>query len=131
MAVRLKDSREKEFELIKLWRKRNIHPPGGRFVPGQLDECITLTFGSIINFVEKFTATAVAGRGTVQTQLVWSPSFQELEILQVESGQDPAQWGVIPLFTVDKRMRWLEAWWGFVDWEEARRRYIDLVHKEN
>lgn len=131
MAVRSKDSMEREYDLIKLWRKRNIHSPVGGSVPGQLDECIALTFGSIINFKKKFTATAVAGRGTALTQLVWSPCFKELEILQIENGQDPFQWGVIPLFTVNKRIRWLEPWWDLVDWEEARRRFKDIVHKEN
>jgi len=129
LTVQSKDSVEREFALIKHWRKGNIRPPGGGSVPGRLDECIAISFGSLDNFKKKFTATAVAGRGTVLTQLVWSPYFKELESLQIGNGQDPAQWGVIPLFTMNKRTPWLEAWWEFVDWEDVRRKFKDIVKK--
>ena len=118
---------------------QNMRPGGGGSAQGILAERITKDFGSFDNFKELFTAAAVAVEGSGWTLLVWSPYFEELEILQAEKHQNLAQWGVIPLLIVDvwehayylkyhnKRASWVEAWWNLVNWDDVLKRFGDYA----
>lgn len=146
---------EGDFALIKHWERelafhgsghilhtlfwQNMRPGGGGTAQGSLAKHIVDNFGSFDNFKKQFTAAAVAVEGSGWTLLVWSPYFKELEILQAENHQNLAQWGVIPLLTVDvwehayylkyqnKRAQWVEAWWNLVNWDDVLKRFEDSV----
>lgn len=114
---------------------QNLCPGGSGSVQGSLAEQITNDFGSFDDFKEKFTATAASAEESSWTSLVWSPCFNELEIIQVEKHQDFTLWGVIPLLVVDvwnpvndpnyqdKRANWIEVWWKFVNWQDVLNRF--------
>ncbi|HEY8908789.1 MAG TPA: superoxide dismutase [Desulfosporosinus sp.] len=118
---------------------QNIYPGGRRYVQGILAEQVDNDFGSFENLKKQFTTTAVAVEGSGWTLLVWSPYFQELEILQAVENQNPNQWGVIPLLIVNvleqgynqkyqnNRGSWVEAWWNLVNWEDVLRRFEECA----
>jgi len=114
---------------------QNMRPGGGGSAQGILAERITKDFRSFENFKKQFTAAAVTVEGYGWTLLVWSPYYEELEILQAEKHQNLTQWRVIPLLSVDvwehayypkyqdKRACWLEAWWNLVNWDDVLKRF--------
>ncbi|HEY8910607.1 MAG TPA: superoxide dismutase [Desulfosporosinus sp.] len=140
-----------DFPLIKNWERelashsashqlhslfwQNMCPGSGGSAQGILAERITKDFGSFDNFKKQFTGAAVAAERSGWTLLVWSPFFEELEILQAEKHQDLTQWGVIPLLIVDvwehaydfkyqnERACWLESCWNLVDWKDVLKRF--------
>lgn len=150
--AKLAEVRDKgDYNLIKHWERelafhgsghllhslfwQNMCPGGCGVAQGILIDRIIKDFGSFDNFKNQFTAAAVAVEGSGWTLLVWSPYFEELEILQAEKHQNLTQWGVIPLLIVDvwehayylkyqnKRAGWVEAWWNLVNWEDVLKRF--------
>ncbi|EGW35987.1 superoxide dismutase [Desulfosporosinus sp. OT] len=158
--ARLAEARDKgDFALIKHWEHElafhgsghllhtlfweNMRPGGSSTPKGSLAERIIEDFGSFNNFKKQFTAAAVAVEGSGWTLLVWSPFFKELEVLQAEKHQNLTQWGVIPLLIVDvwehayylkyqnERVKWVEAWWNLVNWEDVLQRFEDSASLMN
>lgn len=147
---------EGDFDLIKHWERelafhvsghllhtlfwQNMRPGGGGSPQGKLAERINKDFGSFEDFQQHFTAAAAAVAGSGWTILVWSPFFEELEILQAENHQNLTQWGVIPLLTLDvwehayylkyqnRREDWVEAWWNLVNWNDVLTRFEDNAY---
>jgi len=60
--------------------------------------------------------------------MVWSPFFKELEILQAEKNEKLDRWGVVPLLAYqNKRTLRVVTWWKSVNWEDAAKRFKDIV----
>lgn len=140
-----------DFGLVKHWEKElafhgsghilhtlyweNMTPNGGGEPTGETAKQITQDFGSFDSFKKQFSAAAGAVEGSGWAILVWVPSFNKLEILQVEKHQNLTQWGAIPLLTIDvwehayylkyqnKRADFIAAWWNLVNWADVEKRF--------
>lgn len=140
-----------DFGLVKHWEKElafhgsghilhtlyweNMTPNGGGEPTGEIAKQITQDFGSFDSFKKQFSAAAGAVEGSGWAILVWVPSFNKLEILQVEKHQNLTQWGAIPLLTIDvwehayylkyqnKRADFIAAWWKLVNWADVEKRF--------
>ncbi|MDH7479422.1 MAG: Fe-Mn family superoxide dismutase, partial [Syntrophomonadaceae bacterium] len=91
-------------------------------------------FGSFEAFREQFTRAAVRVEASGWTVLTWQPTWQRLEILQVEKHQNLTQWSGIPILVLDlwehayyldyqnRREDYVRDWWSLVNWPEVERR---------
>lgn len=87
----------------------------------ELLESINKAFGSLEEFMKKFTAAALANFGSGWTWLVKNRSTGELSILSTSNAQTPVSGDeFIPLFTCDV---WEHAY--YIDYRNARAKYVE------
>ncbi|UWG96603.1 Fe-Mn family superoxide dismutase [Dehalobacter sp. DCM] len=120
-------------------KRKGIRTGKSRTVQKSLEQCMIKDFGSFENFKNKFTATAVAGKGIGLTLLVWSPYFRDLEIVQATKIEELDEWGVIPILAIDiwrhehsiqlknKRTLGVVEWWEQVDWKNLENAFKAIV----
>ena len=154
--MKLDEARENGyFSLIKHWERElafhgsghilhtmfweNMKPNGGGAANGEIAKRIDIDFISFDTFKKQFSAAATAVEGSGWTALCWNPSFEKLEILQIEKHQNLTQWGTIPLLVIDvwehayylkyqnKRAAFIDAWWNLVNWDNVNSRFIKAV----
>jgi superoxide dismutase, Fe-Mn family len=118
---------------------QNMHPDGGGEPDGALGAAIDDQFGSFETFQEEFTATAENVEGDGWAMLFYEPIADLLVIGQVESQNDLAHQGAIPLLTLDvwehayylqyenQRAEYVEEWWNVVNWPDVCGRYEFLT----
>lgn len=98
-------------------------------VPGQaLEDAINDSFGSLDQFKEQFTQTALTTFGSGWAWLVKNPD-SSLEIVSTSNAQNPLPTGQTPLLTCDvwehayyidtrnDRAKYVENFWHLVNWE--------------
>ena len=113
---------------------RSMSPNGGGKPSGELLEAIESKFGSVDDFREKFSATAVAVFGAGWTWLVKHPDGS-LGIESSANAHTPLASDNTPLLTLDlwehayyidyrnKRPDFVAAYWNVVNWDFASRNY--------
>ena len=143
--------RRNSFEYIKYWENElafngsghilhsiywtSMAPAGSGGRPGPLTLYhIKNYFGSFEAFREQFTRAAVRVEASGWTVLTWQPTWQRLEILQVEKHQNLTQWSGIPILVLDlwehayyldyqnRREDYVRDWWSLVNWPEVEGR---------
>jgi Fe-Mn family superoxide dismutase len=104
-----------------------MKPMGGGDPSGALADLLIKGFGSVQDFREKFTATAV---GTFGSGWAWLVRNRDgtLSVESTSNAVNPMRDGKQPLLTCDvwehayyidyrnARARYVEAWWSLVDW---------------
>ena len=142
-----------DFELIKYWENELAFNGSGHILhsiywtimasvgmgrqPGsQTLNQINNYFGSFQAFQRQFSNAATKVEGSGWTVLTWQPTWNRLEILQVEKHQNLTQWSGIPIFIIDvwehayyldyqnRRKDYVTAWWQLVNWYEVEKRLI-------
>lgn len=110
----------------------SLSPQGGKDPAGDLATAINSAFGSVADFKQKFTDTAVANFGSGWTWLV-AGKDGKLQIVNTDDAGNPLQQGLKPLLTCDvwehayyidyrnARPKYLEAFWNIVNWDFAAR----------
>lgn len=110
----------------------SLSPQGGKDPAGDLATAINSVFGSVADFKQKFTDTAVANFGSGWTWLV-AGKDGKLQIVNTDDAGNPLQQGLKPLLTCDvwehayyidyrnARPKYLEAFWNIVNWDFAAR----------
>jgi Fe-Mn family superoxide dismutase len=103
---------------------------------GQLADAIADAFGSLDGLKEAFLSAAGGNFGSGWTWLVADDSGQ-LSIVNTGNADTPLRQGLKPLLTCDvwehayyidyrnARARYLEAWWGIVNWSFVEGRYSE------
>lgn len=87
----------------------------------ELLDAINKAFGSLEEFMKKFTTAALANFGSGWTWLVKNRSTGELSILSTSNAQTPISGDeFIPLFTCDV---WEHAY--YIDYRNARAKYVE------
>lgn len=87
----------------------------------ELLDAINKAFGSLEEFMKKFTTAALANFGSGWTWLVKNRSTGELSILSTSNAQTPVSGDeFIPLFTCDV---WEHAY--YIDYRNARAKYVE------
>ncbi len=93
-------------------------------------------FGTFNAFEQQFKAAAEKVEGSGWGILVWQPVWKRLEILMAEKHQNLTQWSGIPILVCDtwehayyldyqnNRRKYIDAWWGLVNWPEVERRLL-------
>ena len=113
---------------------------GGEAPTGELAEAINKQFGSLDNFIEKFSAKTVAIQGSGWGWLGYNKEAGRLEIATCQN-QDPLQatTGLIPLLGVDVwehayylqyknvRPQYLKEIWGVINWKNVAERYQSAI----
>jgi Fe-Mn family superoxide dismutase len=111
-----------------------LSPTGGGNPSDELGKAIDDTFGSIDQFQEKFTTSAVGNFGSGWTWLVKN-SDGSIEIVNTSNAGSPLTNGQVPLVTCDvwehayyidyrnARPAYLGAFWNLVNWEFANKNY--------
>ncbi len=107
-----------------------LSPAGGGDPGGPLADALTRAFGSVGEFRERFTASAIGNFGSGWTWLVKGEDGA-LEIVNTGNAGNPLTSGLQPLLTCDvwehayyidyrnARPKYLEAFWKLVNWEFA------------
>lgn len=108
---------------------------GGEAPKGELAEAIHRDFGSLEQFIEKFSATATAIQGSGWCWLGYNKAQNHLEIATC-ANQDPLlKKGLIPLLGLDiwehayylqyenRRPEYVKAFWNVVNWKNVAERY--------
>lgn len=142
-----------DFELIKYWENELAFNGSGHILhsiywtimasvgmgrqPGsQTLNQINNYFGSFQAFQRQFSNAATKVEGSGWTVLTWQPTWNRLEILQVEKHQNLTQWSGIPILIIDvwehayyldyqnRRKDYVTAWWQLVNWYEVEKRLI-------
>ena len=111
--------------------------PGQGKQPGlQTINQLNSYFGNFASFQQQFSNAALKVEGSGWAILSWQPTWQRLEILQVEKHQNLVQWSGIPILIVDvwehayyldyqnKRKDYVRSWWQLVNWYEVERRLL-------
>jgi Fe-Mn family superoxide dismutase len=110
-----------------------LSPTGGGEPAGVLAEALAGAFGSIAEFRDKFTQTAVTTFGSGWAWLVRNPDGS-LAVESTSNAGNPLTAGKTPLLTCDvwehayyidyrnARPAYLEAFWNLVDWEAVASR---------
>lgn len=100
--------------------------------PAALADAVATDFGSWAAFEERFKTAAAGHFGSGWAWLVRSASGK-LEIVTTDNADNPLRSGATPLLTCDvwehayyidyrnERKRYVEAWWGVVDWQFVAR----------
>ena len=103
---------------------------------GRLLDAIENTFGSIDNFREKFTNTALTHFGSGWGWLVINSG--KLDIISTPNQNSPISEGKIPILGIDvwehayylkyqnRRADYIAAWWNIVNWREVENRLRKL-----
>jgi Fe-Mn family superoxide dismutase len=106
--------------------------PHGVAVPESLSRAVERDLGSWADLEERFKKAAAGQFGSGWAWLVCSGSGK-LEIVTTDNADNPLRSGATPLLTCDvwehayyidyrnERKRYIEAWWGIVDWEFVAR----------
>ncbi|MFC4437602.1 MULTISPECIES: superoxide dismutase [Natrialbaceae] len=114
---------------------QNMSPDGGGEPDGELRSALEEQFGSFEAFRDEFTAAAENVEGGGWAMLFYEPVADLLVIGQVESQNELAHQGAIPILTLDvwehayylqyenDRGAYVEEWWNVVDWTDVCRRY--------
>jgi Fe-Mn family superoxide dismutase len=101
-------------------------------VPAVLAHAVATDLGSWAAFEERFKKAAVGHFGSGWAWLVRS-AFGKLEVVTTDNADNPLRSGTTPLLTCDvwehayyidyrnERKRYVEAWWGVVDWQFVAR----------
>ena len=107
----------------------SLAPNGGGSPTGDLAAAIEKAFGSVDDFKEKFTASAIGNFGSGWTWLVKNGG--NLEIVNTDDAGTPLTDNKTPLLTCDvwehayyidyrnARPKYLEAYWNLVNWDFA------------
>lgn len=108
---------------------------GGQMPEGELANAINKEFGSLQNFIDKFSAKTVGIQGSGWGWLGFDPANQRL-IITTCANQDPlSTQGYIPLLGVDvwehayylqyqsARADYLKAIWSIINWKNVAERY--------
>ncbi|TYL37100.1 superoxide dismutase [Natronococcus pandeyae] len=118
---------------------QNMSPDGGGEPDGELRSALEAQFGSFEAFRDEFTAAAESVEGGGWAMLFYEPVADLLVIGQVESQNELAHQGAIPILTLDvwehayylqyenERASYVEEWWNVVDWTDVCRRYEFLT----
>jgi Fe-Mn family superoxide dismutase len=111
-----------------------IMGPGGSGKPsGALLQAIEKTFGNFAAFQEAFEKAAVGRFGSGWAWLV--VDGKDLTIVSTQNQDNPITDGKTPILGIDvwehayylkyqnKRLEYVKAWWGIVNWNEVERGY--------
>lgn len=102
--------------------------PGGSEIPADVEKAITDTFGSIDEFKDEFTNTAVNHFGSGWAWLV-KDDAGKLQIIATPNAATPITEGLTPVLTCDvwehayyidtrnARPKYLENFWSLVNWD--------------
>ena len=157
--LKLVEARQKrDFSLIKHWERELAFHGSGHILhsiywttmapirnrwetPGaQTTNYITNYFGSLIGFIDQFTAAAISVEASGWALLVWQPAWGRVEILTIEKHQNLFQAGSIPILIIDawehayyldyqnRRKDYVNVWWQLVNWYEVERRLEQAMH---
>lgn len=108
---------------------------GGHLQEGELSQALNNEFGSLQNFIDKFSARAVAIQGSGWGWLGYDKANNRL-IITTCANQDPlSTQGYVPLLGVDvwehayylqyksARADYVKAIWGIINWKNIEERY--------
>lgn len=111
-------------------------PTAGSKPRGKLGETIDVTFGSFLQFQEKFSA---AGLGRFGSGWVWlCVDGGRLKIEDTPNQDSPIMEGRIPVLGLDvwehayylkyqnMRVDYIKAWWNVVNWKEVEKRFDEI-----
>lgn len=111
-----------------------MSPRGGNGPNGELADILAKTFGSVDDFKDRFTESAIALFGSGWTWLT-ADNEGQLSIINTSNQETPLSQKQIPLLTIDvwehayylkyqnRRPEYIEAFWNIVNWQEVQRRY--------
>ncbi|CCW62833.1 unnamed protein product [Phytomonas sp. EM1] len=115
---------------------RSLSPNGGGEPTGALAAALAADFGSVAAFKAAFTAAAGGHFGSGWAWLVHDAASGTLKVYQTHDAGCPlTEPGLTPLLACDvwehayyidyrnDRPRYVEAWWGLVNWEWAAAQY--------
>lgn len=113
----------------------NMTSNGGGEPQGPIAEAINSTFGSFVNFKEKFTTATVGIQGSGWGWLVYDPMNTKVDYKSMPNQTSPRTEGLIPLLGCDvwehayylkyqnKRPDYVNAWWNLINWQDVNDRY--------
>ncbi|MTI83821.1 MAG: superoxide dismutase [Firmicutes bacterium] len=151
--LKLVEARQNEdFALIKHWERELAFHDSGHILhsiywtvmtpQGTSGPCIETWrqihgyFGSMDAFRQQFIEAAINVEASGWAVVIWSPSWNHLEILTAEKHQNLTQWGGIPIMVLDvwehsyyldyqnRRADYVKAWWQLINWPEVERRLL-------
>jgi superoxide dismutase, Fe-Mn family len=108
--------------------------PEQKEIPKELKEALEETFGSIDEFKEKFSESALTLFGSGWVWLVLDG--EELKVIQTKNQDSPLTEGKIPLLNLDvwehsyylkyqnRRPDYVKAFWNIVNWEKVTDRFL-------
>ena len=108
-----------------------MSPNKNQLGEGELKDLLIRTFGSMQDFQEKFTASAMGRFGSGWAWLVKDGG--KLEIMETGNQDSPLSTGRDPILALDvwehayylkyqnRRADYIKAWWNVVDWPEVER----------
>ena len=111
---------------------RIMSPEGGGEPPEELGTELSEAFGSLADFRDTFTKTAIARFGSGWAWLVLNDE-NGVEIYSTPNQDSPLMEGHMPILGLDvwehayylkyqnRRPDYVEAWWNVVDWEQVAR----------
>ncbi len=112
----------------------SLAPNSGGEPTGTIAEAINKSFGSFIQFKEKFTTASATLFGSGWVWLI-KKSDSSLDIVQESNAGNPMTKGLTPLLTCDvwehayyldyqnKRPDYIAAFWNLVNWREVEKRF--------